>query len=144
MWRRKRFIIIAILTVVMLGAILGGYAVAQADDETANQTPNGFSTMLDKVAAIYQQNTGTAIDAEELSKAFTQAGKEIRDEALDKYLDSLVEKGKIDSDQAKQYKDWLNSKPDVPVGPGFGGGPRGFGRFGGMRGWCAPNGTPAQ
>jgi hypothetical protein len=147
MWRSKKFIIIAILTVVVLGAILGGYAIAQANDENANQsdnqTPNNFSTLLDKVAAIYQQNTGTNIDSQELSKAFTQAQKEIRDEALDKYLNSLAEKGKITQDQAKQYKDWLNSKPDVQIGPGFKGGPRGFGRFGGMfggfRGWCAPN-----
>ena len=147
MWRSKKFIIIAILTVVVLGAILGGYAIAQADDQnnnqSDNQTPNNFSTMLDKVAAIYQQNTGVAIDSQELSKAFTQAQKEIRDEALDTYLNSLVEKGKITQDQAKQYKDWLNSKPDVPFDPGFKGGPRGFGKFGGMfggfRGWCAPD-----
>jgi uncharacterized protein HemX len=155
MWRSKKFIIIAILTVLVLGAILGGYAVAQANDQTTsqsdNQTPNNFSTLLDKVAAIYQQNTNVAIDSQELSKAFTQAQKEIRDGALDTYLNSLVEKGKITQDQAKQYKDWLNSKPNVQIGPGSKGGPRGFGRFGGMfggfRGWCAPNdsnGTSTQ
>jgi hypothetical protein len=141
--------------VVVLGAILGGYIVAQANDQNTNQsdnqTPNNFSTLLDKVASIYQQNTNVAIDATELQKAFTQAQKEIRSDALDKYLNSLVEKGKINQDQANQYKDWLNSKPDVPIGPGLKGGPRGFGRFGGMfggfRGRCAPDtssGTSAQ
>ena len=142
MWRSKKFIIIAILTVVVLAAALGGVAIAQGDDQSNNQTAttNPMSTLLDKVATIYQQNTGTAIDSQELQKAFTQAQKDIRSEALDKYLNSLVEKGKITADQAKQYKDWLNSKPDVQIGPGMKGGPRGFGRFGGMfRGWGSPN-----
>jgi hypothetical protein len=153
MWRSKKFIIIAVLTVVVLGAILGGYAIAQANDQNNSQTPNStnFTTLLDKVATIYQQNTNVAIDSQELAKAFTQAQKEMRDEALDNYLNNLVAKGKITQDQAKQYKDWLNSKPDVQIGPGFKGGPRGFGRFGGMfggfRGWRAPtnnSGTSTQ
>ncbi len=38
MWRSKKFIIIAILTVVVLGAILGGYAIAQANDQNNSQT----------------------------------------------------------------------------------------------------------
>ncbi len=150
MWRSKKFVIIAILTVVVLAGILGGVAIANADDENTTQTgtTNNFSTLLDKVATIYQQNTGVAIDSQELQKAFTEAQKEMRNEALDKYLNSLVDQGKITQDQAKQYKDWLNSKPDVPVGPGFKGGPRGFGRFGGMfggkfGGWCPPA-TPTK
>jgi len=149
MWRSKKFVIIAILTVVVLAGILGGVTIANADDETTNQTTtNNFSTLLDKVATIYQQNTGVAIDSQELQKAFTEAQKEMRNEALDKYLNSLVDQGKITQDQAKQYKDWLNAKPDVPFGPGFKGGMRGFGKFGGMfggkfGGWCPPA-TPTK
>jgi len=148
MWRSKKFIIIAILTVVVLAGILGGVAIANADDQNTNQTSttNNFTTLLDKVATIYQQNTSVAIDSQELQKAFTQAQKEMRTEALDKYLNSLVDQGKITQDQAKQYKDWLNSKPDVQIGPGAKGGLRGFGRFGGMfggrfGGWCPPSAT---
>jgi type VI protein secretion system component VasK len=148
MWRKKKFIIIAVLTMVVLAGILGGVAIANADDQNTNQTSNtnNFTTLLDKVATIYQQNTSVAIDSQELQKAFTQAQQEMQNEALDKYLNSLVDQGKITQDQAKQYKDWLNSKPDVPVGPGFKGGLRGFGKFGGMfggrfGGWCPPAAT---
>jgi len=143
MWRSKKFIIIAVLTVVVLAGTLGGVAIASADDENTDQTTNPFTTLLDKVATIYQQNTGVAIDPQELQKAFTGAQEEIRNEALDKYLQGQVDEGKITQDQSKQYKDWLNAKPDVPFGPGFKGGMRGFGKFGGMfggrfGGWCAP------
>jgi type VI protein secretion system component VasK len=148
MWRKKKFIIIAVLTMVVLAGILGGVAIANADDQNTNQTSttNPFTTLLDKVATIYQQNTSVAIDSQELQKAFTQAQTEMQTEALDKYLNSLVDQGKITQDQAKQYKDWLNSKPNVPVGPGAKGGLRGFGRFGGMfggrfGGWCPPAAT---
>jgi hypothetical protein len=116
MWRSKKFIIIAVLTVVVLGATLGGVAIAGADDENASQTTTSpFTTLLEKVAAIYQQNTGTAIDPQELQKAFTQAQKEIRDEALDKYLKGLVDDKKITQEQADQYKAWLESRPAFPT-----------------------------
>ena len=115
MWRSKKFIIIAVMTVVVLGATLGGVAIASADDENGSQTTNPFTTLLEKVAAIYQQNTSTAIDPQELQKAFTEAQKEIRDEALDKYLQGLVDDKKITQEQAKQYKDWLESKPAFPT-----------------------------
>ena len=167
MWRSKRVIIIAVLTVLVLGATLGGVAMAQADDPDVNasQTAN-VSTFLDKVAEIYQQNTGVAIDAEELQKAMTEAGQQLKDEALDNYLQKLVAEGKITQEQADQFnawldsrptfpteefKDWWESRPDVPglfgtdngnrIGP-FGGMHRGMGGFGmgfKLGRWCAPD-----
>jgi hypothetical protein len=143
MWRSKKFILIGLLTVVVVGGTLGGIAIAQANDQNNNRTDNAsqFSTLLDKVASIYQQNTGVAIDSQELAKAFTQAQGEMRDAALDKYLNNLVEKGKITQDQANQFKTWLNSRPDVPIGPGLKGGFQGIGRFHGMNAPDANSGT---
>lgn len=168
MWRSKKFIIIAVLTVLVLGVALGGVAMAQADDEdTPPQAANG-SSLLEKVAEIYEENTGVAIDAQELEKAFTEAGQAIRDEALDNYLQKLVDDGKITQEQADQFKAWLESKPtmmtdefkawldarpDIPalfgpdkairMGP-FGGMHRGPGKFGGgfgqrFEGWGLPD-----
>jgi hypothetical protein len=146
MWRKKKFILIGLLVVVVFGATLGGIAIAQANDQS--NTTSQFSTLLDKVASIYQQNTGIAIDSQELAKAFTQAQKEMRDSALDTYLSNLVAKGKITQDQANQFKTWSNSRPDVPIGPGFRGGFHGMGNFGGwFGGKNAPNtgsGTSTQ
>lgn len=136
MWRNKKFILIGLLTLVVLGGTLGGIAIAQANTQGNSQTDNTsqLSTLLDKVASIYQQNTGVTIDSQELAKAFTQAQKEMRHTALDNYLNNLVTNGKITQDQANQYKTWLNSKPDINIGPGLNGGFRGMGRMGGMFG----------
>ncbi len=116
MWRSKKHIIIAVLTILVLGVTLGGVAIAQADNEENNviQTAN-VSSFLDKVAEIYQQNTGVTIDPEELQKAFTEARQAIRDEALDNYLQKLVDDGTITQEQADQFKAWLDSRPALPI-----------------------------
>jgi hypothetical protein len=162
MWRKKNLIIIAAITVVVIAGVLGGFAMASADDQTTTTTPGNsanISTLMEKVATIYQQNTGVAIDPQALADAFKQAGKDMRNEALDNYLNKLVDQKKITSEQAQQFKDWINARPDVPVGPGIGPGMGGrfFGKFGGrfgggmFRGWCGPgngngngNGTTSQ
>jgi type VI protein secretion system component VasK len=149
MWRSKKFIIIAVLAAVILAGTIGGVALAQTGDDNTSKAQAKVTALLDKVAEIYQKNTGTAIDSAELQKAITEAGKALRDEAFDKYLQGLVASGKITQEQADQYKNWLNAKPDVPLpfdknnGGGlmpFGGMHRGFGGpDGGFRGWCAPD-----
>jgi hypothetical protein len=141
MWRSKKFIIIAVLAVVVLAGSIGGVALAQSGDENNSQPPAQQQTMLDKVCTIYEQNTGVAIDSGELQKAFDQARIEMRDEALNNYLQGLVDEGKITQEQADQYKAWLESKPDVPLAPGFFGQGmhRGFGRpGGGFQRWGEP------
>ncbi len=166
MWRSKKFIIIAVLAILVIGATVGGVAIAQADDQNTNTTPtptttSNVTTFLDKVAAIYQQNTGVTINPDELQKAVTAARQAIKDEALTNYLQKLVTDGKITQEQADQFKAWLDAKPtqafqqwwdarpDIPglfgnkgTGMPFGGMKRGMGRFGvGMKSgaWCAPN-----
>ena len=168
MWRTKKFIIIAVLTMLVLAGTIGGVAIAQANDDENNLPQTGNVSLLDKVAEIYQKNTGVAIDPQELQKAFTEAGQAIRDEAQDRFLQSLVNDGKITQEQADQFKTWLESRPSFPtdefkqwmearpdipalfgqdnetrMGP-FGGMQRGSGKFGGgfggkFGGWCAPD-----
>jgi len=167
MWRSKKVIIIAVMIVLVLGATVGGVAAAQAQDEDVNlsQTANA-SSFLEKVAEIYQQNTGTAIDAEELQKAMTEAGQQLKDAALDNFLERLVEDGRITQEEADQFNAWLDARPDFPteefeqwwearpevpglfgqgnglrIGP-FGGMNRGIGQFkAGFRlgRWCGPD-----
>jgi hypothetical protein len=115
MWRSKKFII-AVLAVIVLGATLGGVAIAQADDENSNnQTQAVKANILDKVSEIYEKNTGTAINPDELQKAFTEARQAIQDEALDNFLQKLVTDGKITQEQADQYKAWLDARPAFPT-----------------------------
>ena len=135
MHRSKKFIVIALLAVVIVAGSIGGVVYAQTGNGDDSQSK--AQALLDRVSEIYKENTGVAIDSQKLKDAFTQAEKELRDKALETYLQSLVDQNKITSEQAQEYKTWLNSKPDVPLAPGFPGGNmrRGFGGFGG---WCLP------
>ncbi len=167
MWKSKKFIVTVVLTVIVLGGILGGFAVAQADDQESSQPQAAGTSLLKKVAEIYEKNTGVAINADELQKAFTEAGQALKDEALENYLQKLVTDEKITQEQADafkawldarpalptdEFKAWMDARPDIPglfgqqdrerIGP-FEGMQRGFGKFGGgfgdrFGGWCAP------
>ena len=113
MWRNKKIIIIEVLVVVMLIATLGSVAVVRANDENAEQEQDGTCALTQKVAEIYEANTGTAIDAGELENAFVQARQEIRTENRYNFLDKLVELGKITQEQADEFKAWLEARPDI-------------------------------
>jgi hypothetical protein len=145
MWRSKKFIIVAVLAAVVLAGSIGGVALAQTGNGDDSQPATQHEALLDKVCTIYEQNTGVAINSEELQKAFAQARSEMQDEALNSHLQSLVDEGKITQEQADQYKTWLESKPEVaiPLAPGCLGHdmPRGFGGPGGFPGGDVPQPT---
>jgi hypothetical protein len=168
MWRSKKFIIIALAAVLVVGGILGGVVAAQANDEDSSQPQERGTALLEKVAEIYEKNTGVTINAEELQKAFAEAGQAIQDETRDAFFQKLVEEGKITQEQADQFKAWLEDRPTFPtdefkawwdarpdmlnlfgekdslrIGP-FGGMHQDFGKFregfgGKFGGWCAPD-----
>ena len=104
---KKKILIISVLCVVVLAGVLGGFAIASANDGDAAGT-----TLMAKVAEIYQKNTGTAIDAQELQKAFAEAGASLQLEVRDQMLQKLVDDGKITQEQADAWKTWLNTRPD--------------------------------
>lgn len=153
MRKHKKIIIIAVAAVLVIGATLAAVAFVQADTPTTTTPSSTANTtsLLDTVAQIYKQNTGTTIDSAQLQKAFTQAQQQLASQALDNMLQKLVTSGKITQQQATDYKNWLNSKPStvisdqykqwlqskpqgVPFGPGMPAPamPRGFGGVGKM------------
>ncbi|HUV75434.1 MAG TPA: hypothetical protein VMW00_02145 [Dehalococcoidales bacterium] len=139
MFRSKKLIVGVVLAVVLLAGSIGGIALANGgDDNSPPEARNG--ALLDKVCEIYKEKTGVTIDPGELEDAFAQAQSDMRNEALDNYLNGLVSQGTITQEQAGQYKTWLESKPDVPLEFGFRGhgGFRGIGGMPGFGGPCHP------
>jgi hypothetical protein len=120
MWRNKKWAVVIVLAIVVVMAvgIIGGVVYAQSGATTTPKNPK--DTLMSKVAAKL------GIDQSKLEDAFTQAEKEMRDDALNTRLDNLVKAGKLTQDQADKYKEWIQTRPDVPgILDGQGMGPRG-------------------
>jgi polyhydroxyalkanoate synthesis regulator phasin len=128
-----------------LGGRMGGRSVPPADDgaratEDQPAPVDRHQELLDRACAIYQENTGVAIDSEQLRDAFHRALSELREEALETHVQNLVDEGRITQEEADSYLEWWQSRPeiDAPL-PGLGGpGPGG----GMMRGGLGPHGDP--
>ena len=130
MWRSKKFIVIALAAVLVVGSSVGVVLAADNGDEDGSPPEAQHWALLGRVCEIYEENTGTTIDPQALQDAFAQARSEMRDEVLQNRLQNLVEQGKITQDEADQYKEWWQARPDVAAGFGF----RAHRRFCGMGG----------
>jgi len=152
--KRKWFVPVVVASVLLIGGVVGGAIVTAQDSpsdiEDQGEAVNRNEVLLDRVCAIYEENTGVAIDSEQLRDALKQARSELRDEALEKWLQNLVDDGKITEQEAGQLLDWWQSRPDVELPlPGFGG-PRPAGAImqgGGFQLWghlCPVPDAPAE
>ncbi len=124
--RKRKWFIPVVLSIVLIGGIAGGVMVA-ADDgsgniDQQNQLADRHRELLDRACAIYQENTGVAIDSEQLKEALHQAESELREEALESRVQKLVENGKMTQEEVDNYLEWWQSRPDIEVPlPGLGG-----------------------
>ena len=138
MWRSKKLIIGVVLAVVIVAGSIGGVVVA-ADNGDDSQPEAKYQALLDRICAIYQEKTGVAIDSQVLKDSFAQAQNELRIEALQNRLQNLVEQEKITQQQADDYLEWQQARPEVPFGGGFDFHGRGaMGRMRGFSGPCPP------
>jgi len=135
MKKRKWFIPVVVASVLLIGGITGGVVAAvsnNSNNTTAgnqSQATDRYQALLDRACAIYEETTGVALDSEQLKNALEQAGSEMRDEALQNWLQDLVDNGKITQEEADQYLEWWQSRPDIGLPlPGLGG----HGHEGGM------------
>ena len=120
---RKRWVIVSVVMAALAIAITGGAIMAQDEDEDSSKTFAG------RVAEILGLEDDTVADA------MKQAKEDMRDEAIKAKLDALVEAGKITQEEADEYLEWLESRPDVDFGGGFGRGSHGKRGFGKKHGW---------
>jgi hypothetical protein len=139
MRKRKWFIPVVVVSVLLIGSIVGGAIVTAQEDSAGNTEAESemieqHQALLERVCAIYEENTGVAIDSEQLKDALKQARSEIQNEALESRLQNLVDEGMITQEEADNYFEWWQSRPDVELLlPGFGG-PRPGGGI--MQGEC--------
>ena len=102
MWRKKKFIIILLGTILIIIASLGGVAMAQDSEDESKP-----DSLMARVAEIL------GIDQQTVEDAFEQAQAEMREEALDKHLQNLVDEGILTEEEAAKYKEWLEARPDM-------------------------------
>jgi len=136
MWSTKKFIIAMVVAAVLAIVSVGGVVLAQDNgDEDGTQPEAQHAALLERICEIYEDNTGTAINAEELQNAFAEAQSEMRAAAMEARLAKMVENGVLDETKAQELQEWLEAMPeDLPFRPGLGGHcmHRGFGGPGGF------------
>jgi len=134
--------VIALAALLLVGSSVGVVLAADNGDEAGSPPEAQHWALLDRVCEIYEENTGTTVDQQALQDAFAQARSEMRTEAMQNRLANLVDKGRITQDEADQYLEWWQLRPDVAVGFGFRG-RGGFCGMGGPLGWGGP-GAPTE
>ena len=145
MWRSKKFIVIALLAVVVLVGSIGGIVFAQTENGDDSQPEARYGALLEKVCEIYNVNPDrpSDIDCDVLKDAFAEAGSqmcpegmpnggemdpEAMQETMLERLEALHYQDKITDDQYENMKARIESMPDdAPIRFGFRG--HGFPRF---------------
>jgi len=119
--RKLRIIIPTAIAVVAVAVV--GFSIALAQENEKGDS--NASKLAAKVAEIL------GLDAAVVDDAIKQARKELRDEAVQNKLNALVEKGRLTQEQADEYLNWIQSKPEgIPAI-----GKQSFGKMGHHKGW---------
>ena len=119
--RKLRIIIPTAIAVVAVTVVGFSVALAQGNEKGDSNA----SKLAAKVAEIL------GLDAAVVDDAIKHARRELRDEAVQNNLNALVEKGQLTPEQADEYLNWIQSKPEgIPAI-----GKQSFGKMGHHKGW---------
>ena len=124
--RKLRIIIPIGIAVVAIATISISVVLAQENEKGDSNA----SRLSAKVAEIL------GLDAAVVNDAIKQARGELRDEAIQKKLNAMVEKGRLTQEQADEYLNWIQLRPEgIPaLGKHF------FEKKGHRRAWKSPGG----
>ena len=100
---KKRFILLIVAVVAVVGAIVGTAAVASADHGHAG----GSSAFIDRVAELL------GLAPEDVSSAIAQTRDEARATHFTAKLGEAVEAGVITREEADEIAAWASDKPDA-------------------------------
>ena len=105
MSKRMKALIAVVVAILVL--TVGGTAVVMAQDEPTPTPEAGANGLLARVAEILD------IPQEDLTSAFKQAQQEIRQETFLRFLDKAVEEERITQEEADEYLEWWEQRPEV-------------------------------
>jgi hypothetical protein len=112
MWRKKKVITGAVITAVVLAASIGGGIALAADGEDESEAAAHASAVWDKMAEALQED-GIAVTADQLQSAYSEAREGMREGAFQNFLDEQVSEGIITQEQADDYREWIEARPDI-------------------------------
>ena len=134
---KKRWILVPVAIAMMaIGVLTTGAVLAHTTGTDGDSAVGSFASRVASILGIE--------DASQVQDAMDQARRELKDEAIQSKLNTMVEEGRIAQEQADAYFEWYRSRPNDF--PGFGprrgfGRPHGFGH--GMNGFH-PKAPPAD
>ena len=119
----KKLRIIIPLSIAVVAVAIISFSIAFAQGNEGGDSNAG--KLATKVAEIL------GLDTAVVDRAIKQAREELRDEAVQKKLNALVEKGRLTQEQADEYLNSIQSKPEgIPaIGKQF------FGKMRHHKGW---------
>ena len=118
--RRRRWFVVSLIVAVLALSVTGGAVLAQGSGGQDGDSP--LKSFAARVAGIL------GLEETQVQDALDQASTEIRDERLQQKLDRLVESERLAQEQADEYREWSQSRPEG-LSPRFG--PPGRGKLGG-------------
>ncbi len=104
---RKRWLFIPIVVLLVAMGVVGGAVLAEqvsdGDKVTDDGDKKGFAGRVAEILGL---------DEETVADAMKQAKKEMHEEYVQAWLDKMVESGRITQEQADEYQDWLDDRPE--------------------------------
>ena len=100
----KKLRIIIPLSIAVVAVAIISFSIAFAQGNEGGDSNAG--KLATKVAEIL------GLDTAVVDRAIKQAREELRDEAVQNKLNALVENGKLTQEQADEYLNWIQSKPE--------------------------------
>ena len=131
--KKRAFLIMGALAGLLALGLASAAVIAQesTSEDEGKSTP--FDDFVARVAEILDEDEDTVRDAMETARDETRASwqekwEEAYRDKLEAKLDAAAEAGKITQDDADEYLDWYDDRPDgVSWGRGFGRHGKGFG-----------------
>ena len=106
MSKRVKIIMVGVAVVLALTLALTAVAFASEPDEEGEPACEGpWQAYMGKVAGQL------GIDEEQLEDACTAAHQEMRDEAIERFLERAVEEGCIDEQESAEIVEWWSNRP---------------------------------